>query len=334
MAGITLAQLAQVETSSLRKGVLMNLLRDSNILKIVPFQTVNSLKVQALRWETLPNGGTWRRLNEGYTSDESGNIGELWESLYAFGGDITYDRVLKKLGNVVQDPVVLQTEMKLKVMSLNYNNVFINGDHGVDPDQFEGLKKRVSAMPARQTVYFAASTAAGLDPTASTTNARTFLDKWDEMWYKCHGGAVDAIFCNEGVLWGVIRVLRYLQISGASMLDTTKDVFGREVQTFKGKPFIDVGLSYDETTEILSNTEAGGTGSANTTSVYMVNFDSSDGLVGIELEPLKAYDPLTGGEMETKPSRLLRIDWWNGLASFGSYCITRGRNLLAPASWT
>lgn len=333
MAGITLAQLAQLETDATKKGVITTLLRDSNILSVVPFESVQSLQVAALRWETLPTGGAWRKLNAGYTSAEDGTIGEVWESLYAFGGDITFDNVLKKLKNTVRDPVVVQTEMKLKVMALQWNDVFINGDHGSDPDQFEGLKKRVAGMPTRQSVYFAASNAAALDPTASTANARAFMDKWDEMWYKCNGGRVSAIFCNEGMVWGLIRVMRYLQING-NFLDVTKDVLGRDIQTFKGKKLIDVGLKYDQSTEIITDAETAGDSGTDATSIYFVDFNSNDGLYGIQLNSLETYDPLSGGEMETKPSKMLRVDWWNGLANFGSRCIVRGRNVEGASNWT
>lgn len=333
MAGITLAQLAQVEKDPMAKFMELKILRDSKVMSFLPFENINTLRVGASWWETLPTGGTWRSLNEGYSSYEDGQLGEGQEALFGFGGDITFDRLLEKLGNTIKDPIQLQIEGRLKSMTIDWNNTFINGDPATNVKQFTGLKKRVANLPTRQTVYFAGSTSAPLDPTNSAANARAFFDKLDEMWTYCNAGMIDLIVCNEAVKLGFGRVHRYMQSAGA-YLDTTKDVIGREFLTWKGKPLIDMGLLKDASTEIITNTEVAGDAGADSTSVYFVSLNTDDGLYGIQIEPLKVYDPLAGGEMESKPSKLRRVDWWNGLANFGRYCIVRGRNLAAPSSWT
>jgi hypothetical protein len=171
MAGITLAQLAKLETNPLRKTVIMNLLRKAKIMEVLPFTNVNALQSVAVRWRTLPSVD-FRKINEGYTSNETGDTEQVWESVYGFGGDITYDRVLDKIaGSMITDPKRLQMDMKLAAMAFKFNDYFINGDHATEPDGFEGLKKRVAGMPTRQTVGFAASNAAALDPTASAAAA-------------------------------------------------------------------------------------------------------------------------------------------------------------------
>jgi hypothetical protein len=333
MAGITLAQLAQVTTDPLTKFVALKILRDSPVMQGLPFENISSLTVQAQWWETLPTGGAWRSLNEGYSSAEDGQIGEGQEALFGFGGDITFDRILEQVKNVVKDPIQLQQEGKLKSMTLDWNNVFINGDPATDPKQFAGLKKRVAALPARQTVYFAASNAAGLNPTNSAALAMSFFNKLEDCWHYCNGGQVSQIITNEAVILGLARAQRYAQTAG-NFLDVTQDTLGRDLYTWRGKPLLDMGTKKDMSTEIITLTETGGDSGANTTSMYFVSENMDDGLYGIQLNPLSVYDPLNGGEMEAKPSKLRRVDWWNGLANFGRYCIVRGRNLLAPASWT
>jgi hypothetical protein len=333
MAGITLAQLAQVSKDPLTKFVALKILRDSPVMKVLPFENISSLTVQAQWWEQLPTGGAFRSLNEGYSSYEDGQLGEGQEALFGFGGDITFDRVLEQITNVVKDPIQVQQEGKLKAMTLNWNDYFINGDPATDPKGFSGLKKRVAGLPTRQTVYFAASGSAGLDVTTSAANAMHFFNDLEEMWHKCNGGNVSMIVTNESVILGFGRAMRYAQTAG-NFLDLTQDTLGRDFYTWRGKPLLDMGTKKDMSTEIITLTETGGTGSSNTTSMYMVSCNMDDGLYGIQLNPLAVYDPLAGGEMESKPSKLRRVDWWNGLANFGRYCIVRGRNLLDPASWT
>lgn len=334
MAGITLAQLAKLETNPLRKTVIMNLLRKAKIMEVLPFTNVNALQSVAVRWRTLPSVD-FRKINEGYTSNETGDTEQVWESVYGFGGDITYDRVLDKIaGSMITDPKRLQMDMKLAAMAFKFNDYFINGDHATEPDGFEGLKKRVAGMPTRQTVGFAASNAAALDPTASAAAARAFIDYLEKMHTYTNGGQVNGYFCNEGILWGVGRVVRYIQASGGNWLSTTQDSFGRTIPTLWGAPLIDVGLKADQSTEIITETEVAGDSGTDATSIYAVSFNEEQGVTGIQLSPMEVYDPLSGGELSSQPSKMTRIDWWLGLAGFGSYGVTRGWNVEGAANWT
>ena len=334
MAGITLAQLAQVESDPMKKWIELNILRECKVMERLPFENVSSLQVRAAFWETLPTGGTWRSVNEGYTSAEDGQIGDAWEALYGFGGDITFDTVLEKVKNTIKDPVQMQMEGKLKSMALDWNYAFINGDQATDPKQFNGLKKRVSLLPSRQTVYMtAASTDAPYDPTAAAANARHALSKFSQAWRYCNAGNVNMILCNEDWILGFSRILALLQSAG-NYLDVTKDEYDREVVSYRGVPFIDMGLKKDMSTEIISNSETAGDGGSDSMSVYFLSVNTMDGVHGIQLNAFNAYDPLGGSEMETKPSKLRRVDWWNGLATFGRYGISRLRNIERLADWT
>lgn len=334
MAGITIAQLAQLETEPLKKGIFTNIIRDAQIFEKIPFENVSSLRVMATRWAKLPTGGAFRKLNGSYTASEEGQVEQVEESLFGFGGEITYDRVIDKLTNFIENPITVQTKMKVKALAYNWKDYFINGDHAVDPDGFEGLKKRVSNLPSRQKVCWTTSaTAAPLDPTASTANARRYLDVLDIIAHYCNGNQVNAYFANEAQILGIGRVMRYLQLNG-NMLDVSKDTVGREFLTYKGKPVFDMGYKADQSTEIITNTEVAGDAGADSTSLYACSFDKEQGIYGIQLEPMKVYDPLNGAESSSSPSVLRRIDWWNGLAMFGSYGLVRAWNLAAPSSWT
>lgn len=329
---VTLAHVAKLENNPLRKGIILNLVRETPILGLVPFENVNSLSNVAVRWTNLPTVA-FRRVNSGYTANE-GDVEQVYESVYGFGGDIEIDRVFKKItGSMIQDPKTLQVAMKTKAMAIKFADYFVNGDHAVDPDGFEGLKKRISNMPSRQSVRASATTDI-LDPTASVANARLFFDKWEEAYYKCNNGNVNAILANEGLRWGLGRVLRYLGASGGTLLDTTKDEFEREILSYKGAPIHDAGLKADQVTEIISATETAEDSGTDATSAYMVSWDMEQGVTGIQLSDIEVYDPLNGAEQSNKPTNLVRVEWWCGLAGFGSYGFTRLHNIETPASWT
>ena len=330
---VTLAHLAKIETDVLRKYVIANLLRKIKVMEYLPFTTVDSLKSVAVRWQTLPDVA-FRAINRGYTPSE-GDTEQVWEAVYALGGEIKYDRVFEKIGNTIVDMKQMQTDMKLMSIALKFNEYFINGDHASDGYGFEGLKKRITNMPSRQLVGFAGAAAAALDPTASTAIANAFFNGLEEMHYKTNQGQVNAIFCNEGLYYGIGKVARYVQASGGNFLDVTKDSFDRQITTWKGAPLIDIGLKKDQSTEIITETEVAGDAGADASSLYMASFNEEQGIIGIELPPgLEAYDPLNGGEQESTPTKLLRCEWWLGLAGFGSYGFTRGWNVEGAANWT
>lgn len=328
----TLAQLAKLETDPLRKMIFMNLLRKVKVMEYLPFENVESLSVIATRWRTLPSVA-FRQINAGYTPSE-GHDEQVWESLYGLGGEIKFDRVFDKIKNVIVDPKKNEIDKKLWSLAITFNDYFINGDHGVDPDGFEGLKKRVSLMPSRQSIYFAGAAAAALDPTGSVANGRAFFDKWEELAYKTNAGDVSAYFVNEGMIYGMGKVARYINASGGMFLDVTKDSFERSIVTFKGAPLVDVGMLADQATDIITDTETAGDAGADATSIYACSFNNEQGITGIQLSDPEVYDPLNGGEQESTPTKLMRIDWWLGLAGFGSYGFCRGRNVEGASNWT
>jgi len=333
MTAQTLADVASLEQNVLRKAVIMNLIRYSQLMDVIPWENVDALTSVAVRWKNLPTVA-FRKINAGYTAG-NGTFEQIYETVYVMGGDINFDRLFEKIKNYIRDPKVEQTQMKLKALALNFNDYFINGDQATDQDGFEGLKKRVSLMPSTQSVYFAAANAAAADPTGSVAAARAFMDKWDEVHGYCNDGKVNAFFMNKGLKLGFAKVIRYAQISGGNVLDVTKDLLGRDILTYKGVPFYDVGVTRDQSTEIITDTETAGDAGADATSVYAVSFGADDeGLTGIQLSPLEVYDPLNGGEQETVPAKLVRLEWACGLANFGAHSITRGRNLEGVGGWT
>jgi hypothetical protein len=336
MAPLTLAHVAKLEQDPMRKGIMMNLLRFGKLFELLPFEEVNSLTSVAIRWTNLPDVA-FRRINEGYTTS-TGDVDQVYESVYILGGDIEEDVIFEKpqlKSNYIVDPRQLQIDMKTKAMAFKFNDHFINGDHTVDEDGFEGLKVRVNELPARQKIRASATTDI-LDPTASAANARRFLSKWEEAFYKAGGGegVPNVILCNEAMKWGLGQVIRYLGAAASTVVDMTKDLFDREFPTYKGVPLVDMGLKADQVTEVIPVSETAEDGGADATSVYFVPFNMEQGVHGIQVGPMEVRYPTGDSERETKPTKLIRVEWVVGLAGFGSYGPTRLHNIEDPAAWT
>ena len=331
---VTLAQIATLEENPLRKAVIMNLLREISLMEWLPFENVSALQTIAVRASYLPSV-SFRSINEGYTASEGG-FEQVWESVYAFGGDFNIDRIFDKIKNTIKPIAQIQMELKIKALALTFNDYFINGDHATDPKGFEGLKKRLTNYPSRQTIYAAASNAAALDVTGSVANVGTFFKKLEETHVRTNGGNTSALLMNENLKLGIGHAARYIQGSGGVFLDVTKDSFDRDIMTYKGAPMIDVSIKTDQATEIILDTETAGDAGSDATSIYGVSFGIEQGITGIQLDGTgpQPYDPLNGGEMESKPTRIMRIDWVLGLAGFGSYGITRMANVEGASNWT
>lgn len=309
-----------------------NLLRQLPIFNWIPFVDVNALRVNTTRWLTLPATGT-RKYGGSYISAE-GVTEEVSETLSIYGGDLTVDRVSKYVTNRQVDHLTEQINMKTTSMAATWRNSFVNGDHAVDEDQFEGLKKRVANSPARMTVDPNTGSTAEHDVYASAATLHATIDALHEAVHKVSGSSwpdqevKGVILGNEASVLGLSSALRRLGLN-----DTTRDNFERTYDTFRGFAILEAGLKSDQSTEIILNTEDPGDGGTDSTSLYVVKLGEDDGLHGIQLQgnSPEAYDPVERGEGGASgPQLMRRIDWPIGLRCFGSYSIAR----ITSLSWS
>jgi hypothetical protein len=210
-------------------------------------------------------------------------------------------------------------------MAFEWNDTLINGNELTDPDEWNGLLYRISQLAARQRIYLDASgdgTGASLKVLASAANQHQFLDAMHEA--DNNVGGVDLWLCNEQTKLYFSSILRR-----QGLLDTTKDSFDRRVDTFLDAPIVDIGLKADKSTEIITNAETDCSDNASS-SVYAVRFGLDEGLTGIQLDALDAY--VVTEELDSKPAKRIRVDWANGIAHLGDYCLCRAMGFKMAAS--
>jgi hypothetical protein len=321
---ISLADVAKQSAAPMQKGFILDLLRYSDLLASIPFDNVEGLQVNGTRWQTLPSAG-FRKYGSGYT-ESSGTVEQISETLALLGGDVKIDKVGEKVQALKESPLQTNMKMKAKAVAFAFNDAFINGDQGVTPDSFEGLKKRVSNMPSRMTYDLAVATDS-LKVLASAANEKLFLDALHSA-IKYVDGATH-IFCNETTWIKFGSVLRDL-----GLVYDVATLYDRKWNTFANVPLIDVGLKADKSTEIITNTEDPGDAGNDSTSIYVARMDSDDGLRGIQLNGMgvNVYDPLNGNETEGGPQYLRRIDWAVGLFNLSQYSICRVKGFKMAAS--
>ncbi len=333
MAGdvITLGDFATLTTDKILGPFVMNIVRDSPIMANIPFVTNNALSVINKKWDTLP-AGQKRNLNEGYNTVKGTTKDETWEPRF-YGGDIQIDKRLAKADNVIESEASLQTKMFIAGLTRDWTYDFIANTPLVDAKGMYGLTYLVSNFQnSRQTIWLdsnALNTGTALDVTASAANRRKFLNALNKAIKYCgldSGRGKGAIYCNLAMGMGITAVLQ-----GSGLLDTTKDQFDRQFTTYAGIPIYDTGYKSDLSTEVVGVTE--GTG-AHSTSIYVARWDKTDGLIGVQSEVMKVYDPLGGREMESLPANLLRCDWATMIVPRSSFCVARVGGIADPSTWT
>src|SRR5512134_3364586 len=119
---VTLNEYAKLAKDPLKKGFILDLLRYSDVLNVVPFKDAPGMKVNGTRWQTLPSV-SFRKIGGSY-SESTGTVENIQETLAILGGDIHIDRVLAKAPGTMQNPLQVQMQMKAKAVAFQFNDTF------------------------------------------------------------------------------------------------------------------------------------------------------------------------------------------------------------------
>ncbi len=319
----TIAELSKIETDLLRRSVLDTLMMESNLMEIVPWETIGQLATTVVKIKDLPSIG-FRKINAGYT-EGTGHFEQKTESISLFGHDIDTDKAIARAKNTIADARAIQQTLTLKAMAYAFNDKFITGDPGTTPDEFKGLQKRVTDIYTEgytdQYIDLADTTDKGI---LRDTAARfAFLDKLNTLIYAIKGHAPDFLLMNKKMLLAVRSLL-----AREKLLDSTKDIFDRRIDMYLGARMIDIGVKADQSTEIITNIETLGGGSYET-AIYAIKFGIGELTWGIQQYPLEVVDL---GELESKPVYRTRVDWNLGLATVDPRSVARLYGIRADAT--
>ena len=317
---MTLAEYSKIAKDNLLGFIADNFLMESNVLQMLPWQTNSQLAVGIPSMDTLPSV-TWRKVNAAY-SESTGKFKHKTESKYIFGHDIDVDVVIAKASETIEGARQIQRKMSSKAMAFEFNYVFINGDPA--SDQFKGLSKRVDDINTEgytsQYIDGGSTAAAGRGMLYDSTERQYFLDKLNQLCHAIAEHKPDALFMNSKMLLAIESAFRREQL-----LSTTKDMFDRDIRTFKGIPLVDIGVKADQSTEIITNAETL-SGGSDETSIYAVKFGENEYLWGLQQEALQVRDL---GEIQTKPVYRDRVEWVVGLGHSNPRAIARLYGLVA-----
>lgn len=296
---LTLLEAAKLSTGDVYKaGVLKKYAETSDILRVLPFESINGNSLKYNVEETLPGIG-FRGVNGSYT-ESTGIINPKVESLTIAGGDLDVDKFI--IDTMGADQRSVQEAMKIKALALSWTKTFIKGDSESDPKTFDGLQKRLQgdALIANH------SAGAGLS-----------LAKLDE--------AIDAVDGATHILMSKAmrrRLTVASRTSGvAGNISYSIDEFGRQVTMYNDLPILIVDKD-NENVDILGFTET-----SSTTSIYIVAFGEGQ-TNGLQNGGMDVRDI---GELQSKPALRTRIEWYSGFGVFAPRSAARLKNITDAA---
>jgi hypothetical protein len=276
--------------AQLRAGIINLYAQNSDILRALPFDTIQGNALQYNREETLPGVG-FRGVNEAY-SEDVGVINPVIEPLVIAGGDLDVDMFILQTMGMGQRAT--REAMKVKALAHRWTKAFLKGDQTSDQREFDGLQVRLTGTQL---------IAAG----ATANGTALSLAKLDEL--------IDAVDNPTHLIMN--RTMRR-RLSAAARLTTvggfvtySVDEFGRQVTQYNGLPILIV--DQDNTgAEILQFNEAATSGTATATSIYCASLGEGM-LQGIQNGGITVRDL---GELQTKPVMRTRVEWFPGIALF------------------
>lgn len=233
-----------------------------------------------------PSTAAVRAINTEYTANEAKREKKTTQAII-MGGSFEVDRVIQDTSGAI-DELVFQADEKIKATANYFTNCVINGTSaasgsGFVTNTFDGLNKLLAGSSTEYTATADLSTSANTD-----ANYNAFLDELDEF-ISGLDGMPDMLLMNRKMLSKLRGIARR-----AGYYESTKDDFGRVVETYNGIELMDAGEYYNgtKTVDIIADTAAT-SGAAGTSDIYAVKFglDAFHGISPTGTKVISSYMP-------------------------------------------
>lgn len=294
---MTKVESAKLTQDLLLRGVVETVVKESQLLQLLPFLEVTGTAVTYNREATMPAaafyevGDTWAEATPTFTQVTAG--------LKILGGDADVDNFLQATYATPHDIEAEAIASRAKAVAHAYTSAFYNGDSAVDTKSFDGLTK---AIPAGQTLA------------AGANGGQLTLDLVDQVIDLVKPGKPDALLISKRTR----RKLTALRRASGNLLETDVNAFGQRALFYDGIPLV--------VDEFISDTQTKGTSGAVCSSMYALKFGQGVGVMGLEHGGIQVERV---GELETKDATRTRIKWYAGLAVFSELGVARLEGILA-----
>lgn len=314
---LNLAQYALLSNSPLVRRVVFSLHEMGSLLQDIPLVTQQTLIANGVRFagaNALPTPN-WAKINEEPVVVVSTPT-PFQEQLYLIRNGIDVDDKLVRDVNRITDPRAVQLQAYLRAITYTINDAFVNNSPvSGDVDAVPGIRYRLD-----NPTQFGCETELKIDGSGvdlsvagmTATTANTFLETVDTLldYMGASDGSGVVLYMNDTLKRRFARAVRVLSGSGFT---TTRDLFDRAVDTYKGAVVRDIGRKLNQSTRIITSTEtaAGVDGASNFTSLYGVKW-GEDSMMGWQFDPLdESIRDL--GKLNNGVTWRIVFDWGIGL---------------------
>lgn len=290
---LTLVDAQVLSKDVLQAGVIETIVRESSVLAVLPFQTIEGNAYSYNVEKALPSVA-FRGVNEAYTASEA-QFETRSENLVILGGDVELDRFIMQTLSNVNDQMAVQIAEKAKAIANTFTKTFFKGNKATNAKEFDGLDVRIAG--SEQEIDGA------IDATITDRKEKDLakLDKLNELLDAVRGGA-DALFMNKRSRRSILAILQ----GSEHYVESGVDAFGRPVSMYAGVPLMVVE------NEILADTD-----------LYAVKFGAYTHVTGLTNGGVQVRRL---GETSAKAVEVTRIEFFCGMAQFNPYSSARLMN--------
>jgi len=284
----TLAEGAKMTNAVLLSGVIQTIISESDVLDLLPFETVVGNGYIYNRETTQP---TAQMIAVGDTVTEStGTRTQVTAALKIMVMDSDLDLFEKKTMSDVNDLEAILLAEASKAMAYKFDDLFVYGD-STDPKQFDGLHRLV---PAAQQVHQG----------ATTVGAALMLSNLDALIDRIKPGRPDALTMNKTIRR---RIKQFYRSTSTYSFEMTVGDDGKPIETYGGiRVLLDDFITMTETIATAAYaTKTGGV----TTSIFAYKMGRTHvcGLQNGSIEQTSL------GLLESKNAERWRLSWFCGL---------------------
>lgn len=289
-----------------RAAVIETYARNSDILRVLPFADIVGNALKYTQESALPGVG-FRGVNESYT-ESTGVLNPVTEPLVIAGGDLDVDKFITT--TMGEQTRTSQEQLKLKALAHRWSNAFIKGDSESDPREFDGLQKRIVGSQL-------------IDAGATSGGDALSLEKLDETIDAVDGA--EFLLMSKAMRRKLTVAARDPAISG--YITYGQDEFGRQVTKYNELPILIADANGSPYQTLAFNEANPGGGSNVGTSIYVMSF--GDGVFSGIQNGAPMVDDL--GQLQEKPSKRTRVEWYAGLSLFHPRSVARLRGIKDAA---
>lgn len=292
---LLVTEAAKLSQNQMERGVIEEIIDTDELFALVPFMKVDGKAYVYNRENTISEG----EFLDPYDTVPEGaaTFSEVTTRLRILAGDVDLDKFLIATQSDTNSQLAIQLAAKAKALGKKFRRTLIQGDSSVNAKEFDGVRK---LMPAGQVL------------TAAANGAAVTFSMLDELKDAVKNGA-DVLMMRQGT-WRAVRAL--LRAMGGNDATTIMiPNFGRPIPAYDGTPVI--------INDFIPGNEDQGTSVGNTTSIYALRLNETDGLHGIYGGANAGITVESIGTIQNKDAVRYRVKWYVGTALKATHSVAR-----------